>query len=144
MSDKDSQTQGKVFDAETASSLVKELRKNFGSGRTRSYEWRVSQVKALLKAMVDNEDQIVDALRSDLAKPSLETLVYEVCLAPYSLAWRIFPSFSFLFHCKSNILLQHHSPDFRNNFVAIFIIILFFIMKYIFGPFCHYFNFLLL
>lgn len=67
-----------VFDAETASSLVKELRDNFGSGRTRSYEWRVSQLKALLKAVVDNEEQIVDALRSDLAKPPLETIVYEV------------------------------------------------------------------
>ncbi|KOM41565.1 hypothetical protein LR48_Vigan04g176300 [Vigna angularis] len=78
MSDEDSQTQKKVFDAETASSLVKELRKNFGSGKTRSYEWRVSQVKALLKAMTDNEEEIVDALRSDLAKPSLETVVYEV------------------------------------------------------------------
>ncbi|XP_047151219.1 aldehyde dehydrogenase family 3 member H1-like [Vigna umbellata] len=78
MSDEDSQTQKKVFDAETASSLVKELRKNFGSGKTRSYEWRVSQVKALLKAMTDNEEEIVDALRSDLAKPSLETVVYEI------------------------------------------------------------------
>jgi len=81
MSDEDSKKQKKVFDAETASSLVKELRKNFGSGKTRSYEWRVSQVKALLKAMVENEEEIVEALRLDLAKPSLETVVYEVLLS---------------------------------------------------------------
>jgi len=69
---------------------VKELRKNFGSETTRSYEWRVSQVKALLKAVDDNEEQIIDALRSDIAKPSLETVVYEVCLP-------LIPSFSFVF-----------------------------------------------
>ncbi|CAJ1974241.1 unnamed protein product [Sphenostylis stenocarpa] len=79
MSGEDSQTQKKaVFDAETASSLMKELRENFGSRRSRSYEWRVSQVKALLKAVLNNEEQIVNALRSDLAKPPLETVVYEI------------------------------------------------------------------
>lgn len=72
------ETQRNVFGAETASSLVKELRDNFGKGTTRSYEWRVSQVKALLKAVVENEDQIVGALCSDLAKPPLETVVYEI------------------------------------------------------------------
>ncbi|KAK7311542.1 hypothetical protein RJT34_09754 [Clitoria ternatea] len=68
----------KVFDAEAASFLMKELRGNVGSGTTRSYEWRVSQMKALLKLMDENEDHIVDALRSDLDKPPLETVVYEV------------------------------------------------------------------
>ena len=67
-----------VFDAEAASSMVKELRGSFASGRTRSYEWRVSQVQALLKMVVDHEQQIIDALLSDLAKPPLETVVYEV------------------------------------------------------------------
>ncbi|KAK7282715.1 hypothetical protein RIF29_11704 [Crotalaria pallida] len=68
----------KVFDAEEASLLVKDLRVSFGSGKTRSYEWRVSQVKALLKLVVDNEQLIIDALRSDLARPPLETVVYEI------------------------------------------------------------------
>ncbi|KAJ1380149.1 Aldehyde/histidinol dehydrogenase [Sesbania bispinosa] len=67
-----------VFDAETASSLVKELRSSFASGTTRSYEWRVSQVKALLKMVTENEEQIIDALRSDLERPPLETVVYEI------------------------------------------------------------------
>ncbi|XP_020228822.1 aldehyde dehydrogenase family 3 member H1, partial [Cajanus cajan] len=72
------ESEKKVFDAEAASFLVRELRERFGTGRTRSYEWRVTQVKALLKAVVDNEEQIIDALRSDLAKPPLETVVYEI------------------------------------------------------------------
>ena len=67
-----------VFDGEAASMMMKELRGSFGSGKTRSYEWRVSQVKALLKMVTDNEKQIIDALLSDLAKPPLETVVYEI------------------------------------------------------------------
>lgn len=67
-----------VFDGEAASSLVKDLRVSFNSGKTRSYEWRVSQVKALLKMVDEQQDQIIDALRSDLAKPPLETVVYEI------------------------------------------------------------------
>ncbi|XLT68710.1 hypothetical protein HN873_025149, partial [Arachis hypogaea] len=66
-----------VFDGEAASMVMKELRGSFRSGKTRSYEWRVSQVKALLKMVTDNEKQIIDALLSDLAKPPLETVVYE-------------------------------------------------------------------
>ncbi|XP_004502485.1 aldehyde dehydrogenase family 3 member H1-like [Cicer arietinum] len=68
----------KKFDTEAASSLVKELRENFSSGKTQSYEWRISQVKALLKMVVEQQDQIIDALRSDLAKPPLETVAYEI------------------------------------------------------------------
>ncbi|CAL0305508.1 unnamed protein product [Lupinus luteus] len=68
----------KVFDGEEASLLVKDLRESFGSGRTRSYEWRVSQVKALLKMLVDDEQEIVDAIRSDLSRPLFEIVVYEI------------------------------------------------------------------
>ncbi|KAK2443881.1 aldehyde dehydrogenase family 3 member H1 [Trifolium repens] len=67
-----------VFDGEAAAAVVKEMRLSFNSGKTRSYEWRISQVKAFLKMVVEQEDQIVEALRSDLAKPPLETVVYEI------------------------------------------------------------------
>ncbi|KAK7282716.1 hypothetical protein RIF29_11705 [Crotalaria pallida] len=86
----------KVFDAEAASSLVKDLRESFGSGRTQSYEWRVSQVKAVLNLVVDNEQLIMDALRSDLARPPLETVAYEdsvvkgggLMIPPFNIAWQ--------------------------------------------------------
>jgi aldehyde dehydrogenase (NAD+) len=68
-----------VFDGEAAA-VVKEMRLSFNSGKTRSYEWRISQVKAFLKMVVEQEDQIIEALRSDLAKPPLETVVYEVLI----------------------------------------------------------------
>ncbi|OIV97944.1 hypothetical protein TanjilG_12701 [Lupinus angustifolius] len=73
-----SEVSTKVFDGEEASLLVKDLRESFGSGRTRSYEWRVSQVKALQKMVVDNEQEIMDAIRADLARPPFETVVYEI------------------------------------------------------------------
>ncbi|XP_059631795.1 aldehyde dehydrogenase family 3 member H1 [Cornus florida] len=69
-----------VFDAEAAASVVKELRGTFASGKTRSYEWRVSQLKSMLKMTEDREKEIVDALRSDLSKPEHECFVYEIAL----------------------------------------------------------------
>lgn len=68
----------KVFDSEAASSMVKELRGEFLSGKTRSYEWRVTQLKNIMKMSEDREQDIVKALHSDLAKPELESSIYEV------------------------------------------------------------------
>lgn len=83
------------FDGEAAASLVKELRGSFNSGTARSYEWRVLQVKALLKMLDENEEQIIDALRSDLAKPPLETVVYEVRIVNFTIYFLLLQSFPF-------------------------------------------------
>lgn len=66
------------FDAVAATLLTTELRETFASGKTRSYEWRASQLHALSRLVADHEKQIVDALRNDLDKPPLETVAYEV------------------------------------------------------------------
>ena len=66
------------FSDEDAAAMVAELRGTFTSGKTRSYEWRISQLKGILKMMEDNENEIVDALRSDLNKPAFESVLYEV------------------------------------------------------------------
>ena len=68
----------KVFDLEAASSMVKELRDEFLSGKTRSYEWRVTQLKNIIKMSEDREQDIVKALHSDLGKPEFESSIYEV------------------------------------------------------------------
>ncbi|XP_015934143.1 aldehyde dehydrogenase family 3 member H1 [Arachis duranensis] len=68
------------FNAEAASLLVNNLRATFASGTTRSYEWRASQLKALIKLCDAHEQQIIDALYSDLAKPPLETVAYEIAM----------------------------------------------------------------
>ncbi|XP_062157991.1 aldehyde dehydrogenase family 3 member H1 isoform X1 [Alnus glutinosa] len=72
--------ESRVVDAKAAARLVKGLREAFGAGKTRSYEWRVSQLKSILKMMEDREQDIAEALRSDLAKPELESVVYEVAM----------------------------------------------------------------
>ncbi|OVA07389.1 Aldehyde dehydrogenase NAD(P)-dependent [Macleaya cordata] len=69
-----------IFDVESAASLVKDLRKSFGSGKTKSYEWRVQQLKSIIKMIDENEEDIVEALRLDLSKPQLESFVSEISM----------------------------------------------------------------
>lgn len=76
MSNYDQQT---VFDGTAAETLVKELRISYNSGKTRSYQWRVAQLKSIVKMAVDHEDEIIDALRQDLSKPEFESYISEVC-----------------------------------------------------------------
>ncbi|TYI82893.1 hypothetical protein E1A91_D05G253200v1 [Gossypium mustelinum] len=67
-----------VFDAESAKEVVKELRDSFVTGKTKSHRWRVTQLKAMLKMLEENEPQIVAALRDDLSKPEFESSLYEI------------------------------------------------------------------
>ncbi|KAK0575961.1 hypothetical protein LWI29_009673 [Acer saccharum] len=69
-----------LFDEEAATSLVKELRASFTNGKTRSYDWRVTQLKSILKMINEREQEIVTALRDDLSKPELESTVYEIAM----------------------------------------------------------------
>ncbi|KAK8692213.1 hypothetical protein V6N13_075687 [Hibiscus sabdariffa] len=74
-----SQSEGKaVFDTESAKEVLKELRASFVAGKTKSYEWRVSQLTAILKMLQENEQPIVSALRDDLSKPELESSIFEI------------------------------------------------------------------
>ncbi|OIW16629.1 hypothetical protein TanjilG_01868 [Lupinus angustifolius] len=68
----------KVFDSEEASEMVKDLRETFGSGKTRSYQWRNSQLKALLNLIEEHEQDINQALYSDLSKSEIESFVQEI------------------------------------------------------------------
>ncbi|KAK7301402.1 hypothetical protein RJT34_12265 [Clitoria ternatea] len=69
-----------VFDSEVASGMVKDMRATFDSGNTRSYGWRCSQLKALIKLSEDHEQDIVRALHSDLSKSETEAFLQEVTL----------------------------------------------------------------
>ncbi|KAK4370454.1 hypothetical protein RND71_009929 [Anisodus tanguticus] len=60
--------------------IVKELRGTYASGKTNKYEWRVSQLKALLKIAEHHEKEIIDALKSDLSKPEFEAFVHEISM----------------------------------------------------------------
>lgn len=58
--------------------LVKELRKSFDSGKTRSYEWRISQLEGIAKMLDEKEKEIINALDKDISKPALEAFITEV------------------------------------------------------------------
>nr|AQM36714.2 aldehyde dehydrogenase [Crocus sativus] len=70
-----------AFDGEKAKEMVKELRESFNKGTTRSYEWRMKQLKAMEKMTEEKEKDIMDALESDLSKPQLESFLHEISMA---------------------------------------------------------------
>jgi aldehyde dehydrogenase (NAD+) len=61
-----------------AAAVVEDLRRAFDTGRTRSYHWRVEQLRALKALCSEREDEICDALAADLGKPRLEGFSTEV------------------------------------------------------------------
>lgn len=67
-----------IFDGEKANLLIKELRKNFDSGKTKSYEWRIRQLESIAKMLEEKEKDILEALHKDLAKPAFEGFIAEV------------------------------------------------------------------
>ncbi|KAK2453362.1 aldehyde dehydrogenase family 3 member H1 [Trifolium repens] len=68
------------FDGEAGSILVNQLNATFVSGKTQSYEWRISQLNQLSKLLNFHEQEIVDALRNDIDKPPVETVAYEISM----------------------------------------------------------------
>ena len=68
-----------------AEETVRELRASFAAGRTRSAEWRVEQLKGLIRMIDEKEAEISAALHEDLAKPHMESYLHEVKLLPHAM-----------------------------------------------------------
>jgi aldehyde dehydrogenase (NAD+) len=60
------------------SSHVKQLREFFATGATRSLEYRISQLNALEKFLIECEAEIYAALYDDLKKPTIEAFTTEI------------------------------------------------------------------
>ncbi len=60
--------------------LTQSQRNYFNAGNTRSYEFRIEQLKKLRQALMDNEQAIFDALQKDLGKSNLEAYTTELGL----------------------------------------------------------------
>ncbi|XP_077270454.1 aldehyde dehydrogenase type III isoform X2 [Temnothorax americanus] len=58
--------------------LVQQSRDAFNSGKTRPLEWRIKQIKQLMRMLTENSSEIVAALASDLHRCKFETFVLEV------------------------------------------------------------------
>lgn len=54
------------------------LRQTFASRKTRSAQWRRSQLKALLRLIQEQEDELYKVLQEDLGKPRVEAFRDEV------------------------------------------------------------------
>ncbi|MCC6225189.1 MAG: aldehyde dehydrogenase family protein [Microthrixaceae bacterium] len=52
--------------------LIAGLRQTFESGRTRPIAWRREQLAGLVQFLVAHEDELIEALRTDLGKPPFE------------------------------------------------------------------------
>ncbi|MET0863700.1 MAG: aldehyde dehydrogenase family protein, partial [Nakamurella sp.] len=58
--------------------VVAGLRKTYATGRTRSVEWRRTQLKALEKLMTENEGRIANALAQDLDRSPFESWLADI------------------------------------------------------------------
>ena len=61
-------------------SIVADLRDTFGSGLTRPAHWRRTQLRQVQRLLDENEAEILEALRTDLGKPSAEGWLSDVGL----------------------------------------------------------------
>ncbi|WP_069757949.1 aldehyde dehydrogenase family protein [Streptomyces sp. LUP47B] len=76
-----SATQGiesRTHQSETAAEVVGRLRATFNTGVTRPLHWRVSQLQRLRALLVENEQELLDALWADLRKNAAEAKMQEI------------------------------------------------------------------
>ena len=63
---------------ENYESLLDNARLAFGTGKTKSLEWRKTQLKQFIKLFEENAQEFYDALKKDLSKPKQESFSFEV------------------------------------------------------------------
>ena len=66
------------FDVNEAVMLVNNLRRQFDSGKSKTYEWRVAQLEGMLRMIDEREKEIIEAINKDLSKPEFEAFIAEV------------------------------------------------------------------
>lgn len=67
-----------AYTQEQVHDIVERQREFFLSGKTLDVEWRICQLKKLLRAVIDNEDMLKDALYEDLAKSPVEAYLCDI------------------------------------------------------------------
>jgi aldehyde dehydrogenase (NAD+) len=74
---RDGQSQ-ESLSAQSPKSTVAALRATFDSGRTKSVDWRLRQLDALERLLVENEKTIADAVEQDLGRDAFYTWMVEI------------------------------------------------------------------
>ena len=78
--------------------ILNELSQTFKSGKTKSYEWRKTQLKSLFKMVEEQENKCFQVLFDDIGKDKVEAFKDEVLFIYFS-----------HFHYQSSIL---HKSEF--------------------------------
>lgn len=71
------------------SDLVKAQRTYFGKGETKDVAFRIRQLKELRKAILENEERILDALKADLGGPAFEAYSSELAFPLHEIEFAI-------------------------------------------------------
>ncbi|MER6137094.1 aldehyde dehydrogenase family protein [Streptomyces sp. NPDC001815] len=71
-------TESRTHRTEVAAEVVGRLRATFNTGVTRPLDWRVSQLQRLRALLVENEQELIEALWADLRKNAAEAKVQEI------------------------------------------------------------------
>ncbi|XP_062874768.1 aldehyde dehydrogenase family 3 member B1 [Trichomycterus rosablanca] len=74
---------------ESHKEVIKRLQVAFRSGVTVPLQFRLTQLEALLSLLEDNETQILETLRKDLAKPKFEAVLSEIDIVANELRYTI-------------------------------------------------------
>lgn len=69
---------GSKYEGRRTAEVVAELKESFASGKTRIFQWRAAQLKAVVRMIDEKEDDIAAAIYEDLAKPRTESCLQEV------------------------------------------------------------------
>jgi acyl-CoA reductase-like NAD-dependent aldehyde dehydrogenase len=58
--------------------ILQQQRKFFSTGQTKEIAFRLTQLKKLKQAVLEHKDEIIDALKADLNKPTFESYLTEI------------------------------------------------------------------
>lgn len=62
----------------TVKEILQQQRQFFSTGKTKDIAFRLTQLKNLKQAVLDNKDEIINALKADLNKPTFESYLTEI------------------------------------------------------------------
>ncbi|MEU9246193.1 aldehyde dehydrogenase family protein [Streptomyces sp. NPDC048385] len=71
-------TESRTRQSETAAEVVGRLRATFNTGVTRPLDWRIDQLRRLRALLVENEQELIEALWADLRKNAAEAKMQEI------------------------------------------------------------------
>ncbi|KAK9744961.1 Aldehyde dehydrogenase family [Popillia japonica] len=95
--------------------LVKNTRKAFNTGKTKTLDFRLTQLKALLRLYEDNTQLMIDALKIDLGKSKQESITGEVNVLKNDVR-------NLIYNLREYMTPDKPSKDIANLFDGVYII----------------------